>query len=59
MYTVEGIYASDTNADVVENAADWRKAWEKATELRKKGLRVEIWHMEGLKVELPDADQLI
>jgi hypothetical protein len=59
MYTLKGFVDAGGNAAVLGSAKDWAEAREKAAEMRKQGLVVEIWHMDGMKVDEPDDSHLV
>ena len=56
MYTIKGLLDKDGHSAVLASAKDWNEAREKAAELRKQGLSVEIWHTDGMKVEEPEGN---
>lgn len=56
MYTVRGLLDEHGKSSVLANAVDWGEAREKAADLRKQGLKVEIWHQDGKKIDEPEGD---
>ena len=56
MYTVRGLLDERGKSSVLANAKDWGEAREKAAVLRKQGLKVEIWHQDGKKIDEPESD---
>jgi hypothetical protein len=56
MYTIKGLLDKDGQAAVLASGEDWYEAREKAAEMRKQGLVVEIWHENGVKVPEPEVD---
>lgn len=56
MYTIKGLLDKEGSAAVLSSGKDWYEAREKAAEFRKQGLEVEIWHMNGVKVDEPEID---
>ena len=56
MYTIKGLLDKDGHAAILASGKDWQEAREKAAEFRKQGLGVEIWHMNGVKVQEPEID---
>jgi hypothetical protein len=41
---------------ILASAKDWNEARTKVAELRKQGLKVEIWHENGVKVDEPEEN---
>ena len=58
MYTVRGLLDERGKGSVLANAKDWSEAREKAAALRKNGLRVEIWHQDGKRIDEPEDDAI-
>lgn len=56
MYTVRGLIDAQGQSSVLANATDWNEAREKASEFRKQGMKVEIWHQDGKKIHEPEID---
>lgn len=56
MYTIKGLLDESGHAAVLANAQNWNEAREKAAEMRGRGLTVEIWHENGVKVPEPESD---
>ena len=56
MYTIKGLLDKDGQSAVLANGRDWNEARQKAQEMRKQGLVVEIWHENGVKVSEPESD---
>jgi hypothetical protein len=56
MYTIKGFLDEHGTSATLSSAKDWTEAQEKAAELRKQGLIIEIWHEDGMKVEEPEKD---
>jgi hypothetical protein len=56
MYTIKGLLDKDGSAAVLASGKDWHEAREKAAQFRAQGLEVEIWHMDGVKVDEPEID---
>lgn len=56
MYTIKGLLDKDGRSAVLANGKDWHEAREKAADMRKQGLVVEIWHENGVKVPEPEVD---
>ena len=56
MYTIKGLLDKDGQVAVLASGKDWNEAREKAAEMRKPGLVVEIWHENGVKVLEPEVD---
>ena len=56
MYTIKGLLDKDGQAAVLASGKDWNETREKAAEMRKQGLGVEIWHENGVKVPEPEVD---
>ena len=56
MYTIKGLLDKDGVSAILGNAKDWQEAREKAAELRKQGMQVEIWHTDGMKVPEPETE---
>ena len=54
MYTIKGLLDGSGQNSVLANAKDWAQAREKAAEMRGRGLVVEIWHENGVKVDEPE-----
>ena len=56
MYTVRGLLDEQGKTSVLANAQDWNEARQKAAEFRKQGMKVEIWHQDGKKIDEPEVD---
>ena len=56
MYTIKGLLDESGHAALLANAQNWAEAREKAAEMRGRGLVVEIWHENGVKVPEPESD---
>ena len=56
MYTIKGLLDESGHAALLANAKNWAEAREKAAEMRGRGLVVEIWHENGVKVLEPESD---
>ncbi len=56
MYTVRALLDEKGQSSVLANAKDWNEAREKAAEFRKQGMKAEIWHQDGKKIDEPEVD---
>ena len=56
MYTIKGFLDKDGQVAVLASGKDWNEAREKAAEMRQRGLVVEIWHENGVKVPEPEVN---
>ena len=56
MYTIKGLLDKDGQAADLASGKDWNEAREKAAEMRQRGLVVEIWHENGVKVPEPEVN---
>jgi hypothetical protein len=56
MYTIKGLLDESGQSSVLANAQNWAEARAKAAEMRGRGLVVEIWHENGVKVPEPESD---
>jgi hypothetical protein len=56
MYTIKGLMDAEGQSAILATAKDWNEALAKATEFRKQGMQVEIWHQDGMKVDEPESN---
>ena len=56
MYTIKGLLDEAGSAAILASAKDWPEPRAKPAEFRKRGLAVEIWHKDGIKVLEPEIE---
>ena len=54
MFTIKALFDDAGNASLLASAKDWEEVKKKATDFRKKGFAIEIWHDDGSQFIEPE-----